>query len=120
MNKDHISMGKNNKNNGGLVYSTNPDLRYNDDREDQQETLAPGNQKLIVQKSVKGRAGKVATLVTGFIGKESDLEALAKLLKSKCGVGGTAKECEIIIQGDHRQKIFDILQKEGYKAKLGN
>jgi translation initiation factor 1 len=108
------------KNNGGLVYSTNPDFQYDRGDNKEQETLPPGQQKLLVQKSVKGRGGKVATVVTGFIGKESDLEALGKLLKNKCGVGGSAKDGEIIIQGDARQKIFDILQKEGYKAKLGN
>jgi translation initiation factor 1 len=108
------------KNSGGLVYSTNKDFQYDHGDKDEQETLSAGQQKLLVQKSVKGRGGKVATIITGFIGKESDLESLGKLLKNKCGVGGSAKDGEIIIQGDMRQKVFDILQKEGYKAKLGN
>jgi|ERR1017187_4330848 translation initiation factor 1 len=106
------------KNNGGLVYSTNPDFDYSDDLKHESETQAPSKQKLIVGRSVKGRGGKVATLVTGFIGKEADLEALGKLLKNKCGVGGSVKDWEIIIQGDQRIKAAEILKKEGYVVKV--
>jgi len=108
------------KNTGGFVYSTNPDFAFDHNAREEQETKTQSAQKLIVQKSVKGRGGKVATLVTGFIGKETDLEALGKMLKNKCGTGGSVKDGEIIIQGDMRQKLFDILVKEGYGVKLGN
>jgi translation initiation factor 1 len=107
-----------NKNNSPFVYSTNPDFDYGDNNKSHQETLPPTQQKLIVQKSVKGRGGKVATLVTGFVGKEADLEVLGKLLKNKCGVGGSVKDGEILIQGDHRNKAAEILTKEGYKVKV--
>ena len=101
-----------------LVYSTNPDLEFGKDGKIQPETLPSKQQNLIVQKSIKGRGGKVATLVTGFIGKEADLENLGKMLKNKCGTGGSVKDGEIIIQGDQRNKIAEILQKEGYKVKV--
>src|ERR1039458_1533727 len=102
----------------GLVYSTNPDLEYGKEGKDEPETLPSKQQNLIVQKSIKGRGGKVATLVTGFIGKEADLENLGKMLKNKCGTGGSVKDGEIIIQGDQRNKIAEILQKQGYKVKV--
>ena len=101
-----------------LVYSTNPDIEFNKDGKLQPDTLPSKQQNLIVQKSVKGRGGKVATLVTGFIGKEADLESLGKMLKNKCGTGGSVKDGEIMIQGDQRNKIAEILQKEGYKVKV--
>jgi translation initiation factor 1 len=107
-----------NKNNSGIIYSTNPDFEYSGYSEYAGNTLPPQQQNLVVQKSSKGRGGKVATLVTGFKGKEADLEALGKLLKNKCGVGGSAKDGEILIQGDMRQKVAEILQKEGYKVKI--
>ena len=79
----------------------------------------PNNkQQLIVSIDKKQRKGKTVTLIEGFIGKTEDLEALAKLLKTKCGVGGSAKDGEIVIQGDFKQKVKEILQKEGYKVKL--
>jgi len=109
-----------NRNTGGFVYSTNPDFEFDHGNHARRKQSPPSAQKLIVQKSVKGRGGKVATLVTGFIGKEEDLEALGKMLKNKCGTGGSAKDGEIIIQGDMRQKLLDILTKEGYGVKLGN
>ncbi len=105
------------KNRVNVVYSTNPD--YNFDYEDQntKETLAPEFQELRVILDRKQRKGKSVTLVSGYVGEEDDLKDLAKMLKSKCGVGGTAKDGEILIQGDHRTKILDLLKSAGYKAK---
>ena len=102
---------------GGLVYSTNKDFRIEDDEPEEASTPA-SQQTLIVGKSTKGRGGKVVTVITGFRGKESDLEALGKMLKNKCGVGGSVKDGEILIQGDVRQKAATALQEEGYKVKI--
>ena len=111
-------MAKNNDR-GGYVYSTNPDFRQDDDDDKpSRAALPPAKQNLVVGRSVKGRGGKTATVVTGFIGKEQDMEALGKLLKNKCGVGGAVKDGEILIQGDMVRKVGEILQKEGYKVKL--
>jgi len=104
------------KNNGGMVYSTQPDWRPADDQ-DQQETLAPGAQQLRVWLEKNHRGGKIVSVVKGFIGKPEDLEALSRVMKSKCGTGGSAKDGEIIIQGDHRDKILTILAQLGYPAK---
>lgn len=101
-----------------VVYSTNPDFQYTyQEDENEAETLPPSRQDLRVWLDRKQRAGKQVTLVKGFVGKEEDLKALAKLLKSKCGVGGSAKEGEIVIQGDFRDRVVDILLKEGYRVK---
>lgn len=95
-------------------YSTDPDFVFHDD-EDQNETLPPQQQKLRVQVDRKQRAGKEVSLITGFVGTDEDLETLAKTLKTKCGVGGSAKDGEIIIQGNHVDKILKILIDSGYR-----
>lgn len=106
----------------GMVYSTNPDYPYRTDEEEAVATLPPRQQLLRVWLDRKQRAGKVVTLVKGFVGSDDDLQALAKMLKSKCGVGGSAKEGEIIIQGDHRDRVVELLLKAGYDncKKAGN
>ena len=100
-----------------VVYSTNPDFVYQTEQESEVETLPPQRQELRVWLDRKQRAGKQVTLVKGFVGSESDLRELASLLKSNCGVGGSAKEGEIIIQGDFRDRVVEILTRAGYKAK---
>lgn len=104
----------------GVVYSTNPDFKYTTEEAPEQETLAPGKQRLIIRIDRRQRAGKQVTLVEGFVGTQDDLSALAKTLKTKCGVGGTAKDGEITIQGDLRDKVTALLQSMGYNAKRGN
>jgi translation initiation factor 1 len=101
----------------GVVFSTNPGFEYEKEGEPQAETLPPQQQNLRVQLDKKQRKGKSVTLVTGFIGRDEDLQQLGKLLKTRCGVGGTAKNGEILVQGDFVLKVLDILQKSGYKAK---
>ena len=98
----------------GVVYSTNPDFEYSDDSQEEAETLPKNQQKLRLNMERAGRGGKTVTLVKGFVGSDEDINALCKLLKQKCGVGGSVKEGEIIIQGDHRQRLVEILKKEGY------
>jgi len=101
----------------GVVYSTNPDFSYEKDSNDDPDTLPPQQQNLLVSLDRKKRKGKSVTLVRGFTGTKEDLEALGKKLKSKFGVGGSAKDGEIIIQGDFVQKTIEFLQAEGYKVK---
>ena len=110
-------MAKKNKGAAGVVYSTNPEFNYSFDKTEETDTLPPERQDLRVSIDRKQRGGKAVTLVTGFIGKEEDLEALGKILKTKCGVGGSAKEGEIIVQGDHCSKVLSLLLDLGYKAK---
>lgn len=103
---------------GGFVFSTNEDFDESEYVEDQSdETLSPRDQQLEAHFSNKGRGGKTVTIIKGFEGTEDDLISLGKMLKKKCGVGGSAKDGEIIIQGDHRDKIMQILRKNGYNVK---
>lgn len=101
----------------GVVYSTSDNFEYNFGEGDEVITLPPSQQKLKVLLDKKARAGKQVTLVEGFIGTEEDLKELGKLLKNKCGVGGSTKEGEILIQGDHRDKVLQVLLQVGYGAK---
>lgn len=98
----------------GMVYSTNPDFQFETEQEDEPDTVEKDRQKLRVFIEKKNRGGKTATVVKGFIGKEDDRKALTKLLKTKCGVGGSCKDGEIIIQGEIREKVIELLKKEGY------
>ena len=109
-------MSNKNKNRDGLVYSTNPNLNL-EHKSESSVTLPPSQQQLRVMLDKKQRAGKKVTLVTGFSGKEEDLESLGKMLKSKCGTGGSVKDGEIIIQGDFRERVLKELIALGYKAK---
>ena len=104
----------------GVVYSTNPDYQYTTQKAEEAATLEPGKQRLIVGIDRRNRGGKQVTLITGFVGADEDLKALAKTLKTKLGVGGSAKEGEITIQGDFREKVTDLLKQMGYNAKRGN
>jgi translation initiation factor 1 len=97
-----------------IVYSTNPDYHFDDESNNNIETVAKEKQLLRISLDKRNRKGKSVTLITGFSGSETDLDALGKQLKTKCGVGGSTKGGEIIIQGDHRNKVLNILQKEGY------
>ena len=108
-------MGGNKKNRKGVMYSTNPDFDYKYENKEQ-ETLINNEQELKVCID-KHRAGKVAVIIKDFIGTTDDLKSLGKMLKAKCGVGGSAKNGEIIIQGNLRDKVMEILKKEGYNYK---
>ncbi|HEY0047570.1 MAG TPA: translation initiation factor [Flavobacterium sp.] len=101
---------------GGFVFSTNSDFKI-DREENSEETLPPNKQRLEAHLDRKNRGGKIATIIKGFQGSDDDLKTLGKMLKTKCGVGGSAKDNEIIIQGDFRDKIMQILKAEGYVVK---
>lgn len=109
-------MAKKDNNSGGIVYSTNSNFQYTT-RPHESASVPPSSQNLKIMLDRKNRGGKAVTLITGFTGKEADLEKLGKELKSKCGVGGTVKDGEILIQGDHRERIADLLTKAGYGVK---
>ncbi|MEX1189243.1 MAG: translation initiation factor [Bacteroidia bacterium] len=100
-----------------IVYSTNPNFNYQKEDINEEDTLSPASQSLKVMLDKKARAGKKVTLVTGFVGTNSDLEVLGKQLKSLCGTGGSVKDGEIIIQGDHRDKVLNYLLSKSFKAK---
>jgi translation initiation factor 1 len=106
----------NNNSTGGLVYSTDPDCKLPENDAEETETLPAKQQVLRIRLDSKHRAGKVVSLVTGFVGTSGDLEELGRKLKAYCGTGGSAKDGEIIVQGDNRDKILQYLQKNGYSA----
>lgn len=108
---------KSRKNRKGIVYSTDPDYDFEYDGQEEPNTLPAREQDLRISIDRKSRGGKQVTLISGFIGNESDLKQLARLLKSKCGVGGSVKDSDILIQGDFRDKVLDILIANGYRAK---
>lgn len=97
-----------------IVYSTNPDFQYSTDEKEEIDTLPKQQQKLRVNIEKNHRGGKTVTLVKNFVGNEEDMKELGKLLKTRCGVGGSVKDGEILIQGDFKEKIIELLKKEGY------
>ncbi len=99
---------------GGLVYSTNPNFKLEEEISEEQTTLSAAAQKLKVLLDKKQRAGKKVTLIEGFVGTKNDAELLGKQLKSFCGTGGSVKDGEIMVQGDNRDKVLDWLKKNGY------
>ena len=101
----------------GMVYSTNPDFEYDYGEEAEAQTLPPSQQDLRVWRDSKGRGGKVVTIVRGFVGSSADLEELGRMFKRACGVGGSTKDGEVIIQGDHRERITTLLLNAGYRCK---
>ena len=105
------------KNRTGIVYSTDPDYSYDEIQREQQTTRSSSQQNIKVQLDKKSRGGKKVTLVTGFVGSENDLKSLGKILKSQCGVGGSTKNGEILIQGDFVERIVKLLIDKGYRAK---
>ncbi|MES2513723.1 MAG: translation initiation factor [Bacteroidota bacterium] len=109
-------MSKKDKTRVNVVYSTNPNFSYENDSESTQETLPPQQQNLKLFLDRIG-GGKMVTRISGFVGTENDLDTLAKMLKQKCGVGGNSKEGNILVQGDNRDKLLEILIKANYKAK---
>jgi translation initiation factor 1 len=105
---------KNKKNSSGIIYSTNPDFKIEEEEQNDIVTLLPSEQKLKIRLETKHRAGKTVTMIEGFIGKEADREELVKKLKNFCGTGGSAKDNEMLVQGDQREKVIQWLLKNGY------
>jgi translation initiation factor 1 len=112
---NYIMSKKNKSDKLGFIYSTDPNFQFQHEEEKSAETLPPQQQKLKIKLETKHRGGKAVTLVAGFIGTEDDLQTLGKALKNFCGTGGSAKDGEIIVQGDQRDKVLQWLQKNGYK-----
>ncbi|MEO8149595.1 MAG: translation initiation factor [Bacteroidia bacterium] len=112
-------MANKNKQREGVVYSTNPEFSYSESYKPAATTLPPQQQTLRLRFETKHRGGKMVTIISNFIGKDDDLEDLGKMLKTKCGTGGSVKEGEILIQGDFRERIKNILIEKGYKVKGG-
>lgn len=114
-------MSNKNKKRDGIVFSTDPDYSYQDFENEEEESLEPGAQKIRVIIERKGRGGKEVTLLSGFVGSQDDKEDLTKKLKNYCGTGGSAKEGEVMIQGDHRDKVVKYLLEHGYtNTRRGN
>lgn len=109
-------MSKKKPDNNGYVYSTDPSFHF-DQEQEKQDTLPPAQQQLRIRLETKHRGGKAVTLITGFTGTAEDLDDLGRKLRNACGTGGSAKDGEIIVQGDQRQKVLQWLVKAGYKAK---
>lgn len=105
---------KNKPDSKGFVYSTNPNFKFEEEQNNDRETLLPQQQKLRIWLNTKLRGGKIVTLITGFVGKEDNLNELGKKLKNYCGTGGSAKDGEILVQGDQREKVLQYLLKNGY------
>lgn len=103
----------------GVLYSTNPDFEYTTEQVEEPDTLEPARQELRISLSMKQRGGKEVTLITGFVGREEDLAELGRLLRQRCGVGGSAKDGEILIQGDQRTKLRSLLPSLGYTRTKG-
>lgn len=112
-----LNMNKNKKNRVNIVYSTNPDFQFHNESDGEQETMEPSNQRLYISLDRKNRGGKEVTLIEGFVGTEADLKTLAKELKSKCGVGGSIKDSEILVQGNFVNKIYTLLIDKKYQIK---
>ena len=113
-------MNRQKKNNNSIVYSTDPDFVFEDELQEEIETLPPNQQTLRISLDKKQRAGKKVTLISNFVGSEEDLITLSKTLKTKCSVGGSVKDKEILLQGDFREKVVEILSSLGYKTKRIN
>lgn len=105
------------KNRKGIVFSTDPEFEYNYFGDEEQQTLPPTEQMLVISTDRKQRKGKTVTIVAGFVGTSADLQSLEKMLKTSCGSGGSSKEGSIIIQGDNKDRIVSILENEGYRVK---